>query len=199
MLKMELASVFDVGVHFVKATYRLEGDGVLVLNCYEEIFKLRSAIQTGYYPNVQAITRQAYPGNAALQQQSITYAIGCVQPGLDYFQDKLGKDAQNPVACLIDASKAFDLVDHCVLFKKLLERNMPKPLVRLLLRWYKTQHLCVRWMGKSSEYFQVSNGVRQGGVLSPILFTIYMDSLFESLSACGRGCYWKDHFSGALC
>ena len=102
-------------------------------------------------------------------------------------------------ACLIDASKAFDLVDHCVLFKKLLERNMPKPLVRLLLRWYKTQHLCVRWMGKSSEYFQVSNGVRQGGVLSPILFTIYMDSLLESLSACGRGCYWKDNFSGALC
>ena len=46
-------------------------------------------------------------------------------------------------ACLFDASKAFDLVDHCVLFKKLLERNMPKPLVRLLLRWYKTQHLCL--------------------------------------------------------
>ena len=98
MLKMELASVIDVGVHFVKATYRLEGDGVLVLNCYEEILKLRSAIRTGYYPNVQAIARQAYPGNVALQQQSITYAIGCVQPGLDYFQAKLGNDAQNPVA-----------------------------------------------------------------------------------------------------
>ena len=102
-------------------------------------------------------------------------------------------------ACLIDASKAFDLVDHSVLFEKLLERNMPKPLVRLLLRWYKTQHLCVRWMGKSSDYFQVSNGVRQGGVLSPILFTIYMDSLLELLRACGRGCYWEDHFSGAMC
>ena len=98
MLKMELASVIDVGIHFVKATYRLEGDGVLVLNCYEEILKLRSAIQTGYYPNAQAIARQAYPGNVTLQQQSITYAIGCVQPGLDYFQSKLGNDAQNPVA-----------------------------------------------------------------------------------------------------
>ena len=102
-------------------------------------------------------------------------------------------------ACLIDASKAFDLVDHSILFEKLLERNMPKPLVRLLLRWYKSQHLSVRWMGKSSDYFQVSNGVRQGGVLSPILFTIYVDSLLESLRACGLGCYWEDHFSGALC
>ena len=98
VLKMELASVIDVGVHFVKATYWLEGDGVLVLNCYEEIIKIRSAIQTGYYPNVQAIARQAFPGNVTLQQQWITYAIGCVQPGLDYFQDKLGNDAQNPVA-----------------------------------------------------------------------------------------------------
>ena len=47
---------------------------------------------------MQAIARQTYPGNVALQQQSITYAIGCVQPGLDYFQAKLGNDAQNPVA-----------------------------------------------------------------------------------------------------
>ena len=54
-------------------------------------------------------------------------------------------------------------------------------------------------MGKSSDYFQVSNGVHQGGVVSPILFTIYVDSLLESLRACGRGCYWEGHFSGALC
>ena len=67
MQKMELASVIIVGVHFVKATYRLEGDGVLVLNYYEEILKLRSAIQTGYYPGVQTIARQACLGNATSQ------------------------------------------------------------------------------------------------------------------------------------
>ena len=82
----------------MKATYRLEGDGVLVLNCYEEIIKIRSAIQTKNYPNVRAIVRQAFPGSVTLQQQWITYAIGCVQPGLDYCQDKLGNDAQSPVA-----------------------------------------------------------------------------------------------------
>ena len=80
-------------------------------------------------------------------------------------------------ACLIDASKAFDLVDHRILFDKLLERGTPKSVVRLLLRWYKSQQLCIRWMGRSSEYFKVTNGVRQGGVLSPILFTLFIIGL----------------------
>lgn len=38
--------------------------------------------------------------------------------------------------CLTDASKAFDTVDHNVLFNKLLDRDVPKPLVHLLLQWY---------------------------------------------------------------
>ena len=33
---------------------------------------------------------------------------------------------------------------------------------------------------------------------SRLLLTIYVDGLLESLRACGRGCYWEDHFSGAL-
>ena len=102
-------------------------------------------------------------------------------------------------ACLIDASKAFDMVDHNILFHKLLERRLPKPIVRLLLHWYKTQQLCACWMGKTSEHFQASNGVRQGGVLSPILFSIYLDGLLESLRDERRGCYWKDQFAGAFC
>ena len=47
--------------------------------------------------------------------------------------------------CLIDTSKAFDLVDHHILFDKLLERGTPKPVVRLLLHRYKSQQLCNRW------------------------------------------------------
>ncbi len=40
--------------------------------------------------------------------------------------------------------------------------------------------------------------VRVAGVLSPILFTIYLDSLLESLRSGGRG-FWDNHFCGALC
>ena len=45
----------------------------------------------------------------------------------------------------------------------------------------------------------VSNGVRQGGVLSPILFTVYVDDLLTELENKGVSCYWNNHFVGALC
>ena len=36
-LQLEVAAIADWGEHFVKATYVLEGDGPLVLKCYEVI------------------------------------------------------------------------------------------------------------------------------------------------------------------
>ena len=47
--------------------------------------------------------------------------------------------------------------------------------------------------------FHVSNGVRQGGVLSPMLFAVYIDSLLEMLEASGVGCYSGGCFVGAVC
>ena len=87
-LKLELAAVVDIGSYFVKATYNLEGDGALSIKCYEEILKIRCAIHAKYGCNLQAVTKEACPGNLALQQQLVDHGVKCVQPGLDYFQDK---------------------------------------------------------------------------------------------------------------
>ena len=84
-------------------------------------------------------------------------------------------------ACFLDASKAFDLVRHDILFDLLVSRGLPLPVVRLLRSWYSTQNLSVRWRNALSSPFTVSNGVRQGGVLSPVLFSIYLDELSLSL------------------
>ena len=95
-------------------------------------------------------------------------------------------------ACFIDASKAFDRVNHWFLFDKLLNRGVPIMLVRILMTWYTTQTFVVKWDNVISSTFHVSNGVRQGGVLSPILFNIFIDDLSERLIESKIGC----HFNG---
>ena len=43
-----------------------------------------------------------------------------------------------------------------------------------------------------SSYFNISNGVRQGGILSPSLFAIYMDDLSSLLNTSRIGCHISD-------
>ena len=44
----------------------------------------------------------------------------------------------------------------------------------------------------------MSNGVKQGGVLSPILFTLYIDKLLIRLKHAHIGCHMNNIFTGAL-
>ena len=41
--------------------------------------------------------------------------------------------------------KAFDMVDHGILFQKLIDRGLPSPITPFLLSWYRTQKMRVRW------------------------------------------------------
>ena len=94
----------------------------------------------------------------------------------------------NVYSCFLDASKAFDRINHFVLFKKLLKQGIPAYVVRLLIFWYSKQILYIRWRCYTSGGFTVSNGVRQGGILSPYLFCIYMDELSARLNGVLTGC-----------
>ena len=87
----------------------------------------------------------------------------------------------------LDASKAFDKINHWVLFKKLLNRGVPIYLVKVLCYWYQHQSMYVKWGSTLSSKFQVTNGVRQGGVLSPLLFNVYVNELSELLNKSGIG------------
>ena len=88
----------------------------------------------------------------------------------------------------LDASKAFDRVNHTKLFSKLLKLGVPKWIIKVLVQWYCNQSMCVRWGSAFSDFFLVNNGVRQGGILSPLLFNVYINELSESLSKLPVGC-----------
>ena len=51
----------------------------------------------------------------------------------------------------------------------------------------------IRWNGILSSPFPVTIGVGQGGVLSPILFTVYIDEL-QGLQKLGVGCHCEGMF-----
>ena len=57
----------------------------------------------------------------------------------------------------------------------------------------------LRWGNTISTHFTVANGVKQGGVISTILFNIYMDKLSVALNSSGIGGYLEKVFLNHLC
>ena len=84
------------------------------------------------------------------------------------------------------------------LLEKLIARDLPIGVLRFILSWYQSQQVPVRWKAALSELFSVTRGVRQRGVLSPILFSLYIDDLLMELAESGVGCHWDGLFIGAL-
>ena len=76
---------------------------------------------------------------------------------------------------LLDASKAFDKVSFEMLFELLLKINVCPRTIKLLLYMYVNQKCYIKWANELSEPFTVANGVKQGAVISPLLFSIYID------------------------
>ena len=112
-------------------------------------------------------------------------AILALQQTVDFYHNQ---DA--PVyMCFLDAKKAFDRVNYWTLAKKLLERNVPLHLVKLVIFWYREKEFIVRSGNSSSMTFRGANRTRQWGQLSPLLYNVYTDDLNHHLHATGEGCY----------
>ena len=79
--------------------------------------------------------------------------------------------------CAIDLSKAFDKVNHHALFIKIMKRHIPVQLLEVLENLFHGCLSYVKWDNVWSSIIEINLGVRQGSVLSPFLFALYLDDL----------------------
>ena len=128
------------------------------------------------------------------KKSSTSHAIFCLQETIDYYTSH----GSNVYCSFIDASKAFDRLVHAGLFLKLLRRHVPLLFLNLIMAWYSNLRCRVRWGDTHSDWFCIKAGVRQGGILSPIFYCLYVDDLVDILVGTGAGCYLKLVFLSIL-
>lgn len=83
--------------------------------------------------------------------------------------------------CFIDFSKAFDNVKHEKLLKLLKDTGIDSKDIRIIANLYWNQSAKIRINGDLSENIQIKKGVRQGCVMSPTLFNIYSEAIFDEV------------------
>ena len=113
------------------------------------------------------------------------HAIYTVRKVVEYYINH----NSNVSICCLDISKGFDKVNHSILFLKLMKRGAPAILINLLFYWYSISYNCVRWENVLSQPYRLLAGIRQGGVLSPVLFSVYVNDLLNKFAK--LGCYFK--------
>ena len=84
---------------------------------------------------------------------------------------------KNLFGCFVDFSKAFDSVPRDILLEKLKNRGINGNIFEIIKTIYSNDMASVKFGTKSSPPFRTNRGVRQGCVLSPLLFNIFLSDI----------------------
>ena len=121
-------------------------------------------------------------------------AIHVLKTVINYFTDNLS----NVYIATLDASKAFDKLNHHKLFAMMIDKQVPITLIDIIVNWYSKLFICVRWNNIDSTLVHITSGVRQGGVLSPLLFNFYINQLILCLKQSDLGCHLSNCYVGCV-
>ena len=90
---------------------------------------------------------------------------------IDYYKQR----STTVFVTFLDASKAFDKINYWLLFQKLFDKGFPTFIIKILALWHTHQKMHLRWGTTTTTPFLVTNDVKQGSILLPMLFNVYMD------------------------
>ena len=122
---------------------------------------------------------------------SALHASFILQETINYNVEKGSK----VYTCLLDTSKAFDVVWFNGLFYKLYKFGIRGNMWRLLRDAYNGMLSSVLYRGFHSRWFSVKQSVRQGGVLLPWLYLLYLDDMLNELYRFPRLLKWESLLS----
>ena len=88
---------------------------------------------------------------------------------------------ENLHICFIDYSKAFDCVNHRMMWSTLQEMKFHPRLITLIRSLYEGQQSAVQLECGTTDWFPVTKGVRQGCILSPHLFSLYTEGIMREV------------------
>ena len=137
------------------------------------------------------------------QQDQLNPLQGGFRPGfscLHFLQEAISfvRERKKKVfVAFLDVKKAFDTVWHDSLMFKLALHKFPMYIWHILINWYSSSTSAVLWNSCISHSFRIRQGVRQSAILSPLLYSSFVDGLLDQLSAPGHGVYIDDVFCRA--
>ena len=87
------------------------------------------------------------------------------------------KNSKRIFSCFMDFQKAFDTIPRDLLFSKLLDHGVTGKFLNILKTLYLNDKCCVKVGNKTTDVFEVNQGVKQGCILSPLLFNIFLSDI----------------------
>ena len=99
---------------------------------------------------------------------------------IHWVTEKAREFQKNIYFCFVDYAKAFDCVDHNIMWKILQEMGIPDHQTCLLRNLYAGQEATVRTGHVTTDWFQIGKGVHQGYISSPCLFNFYAEYIMQN-------------------